>query len=51
MRFIHCADNSNINPHDKMYKIRPFMDKLKLKFLEHFVPEKNLNYGEVLWSP
>lgn len=48
MRFTHCADNSKMNPYDKIYKVRLFMDKLKLKFLEHFVPKKNLNYNETM---
>ncbi|KAG5872875.1 hypothetical protein JTB14_013027 [Gonioctena quinquepunctata] len=38
-RFIHFADNTGVDPDDKMYKLRPLTDNLKNKFLEHFVPE------------
>lgn len=46
MRFIHCADNTKPHESDKMWKLRPFMNKLKLKFLEHYQPEKQMNYDE-----
>lgn len=45
-RFIHFADNSAVDPNDKMYKLRPLTDHLNKKFLEHFVPEPNLSYDE-----
>jgi hypothetical protein len=45
-RFIHFADNNAIDSSDKMYKLRPITDALKVKFLEHFVPEQNLSYDE-----
>ncbi|KAG5886607.1 hypothetical protein JTB14_001031 [Gonioctena quinquepunctata] len=45
-RFIHFADNTAVDPDDKMYKLRPSTDYLKNKFLEHFVPEPNLSYDE-----
>ncbi|KAG5882698.1 hypothetical protein JTB14_011333 [Gonioctena quinquepunctata] len=41
-RFIHFADNTAVDPDDRMYKIIPLTDYLKDKFLEHFVPEPNL---------
>ncbi|KAG5872927.1 hypothetical protein JTB14_009337 [Gonioctena quinquepunctata] len=43
-RFIHFADNTAVDPDDKMYKLRTLTDYLKNKFLEHFVPEPNLSY-------
>lgn len=46
MRFIHCANNNEMNINDKVWKLRPVMDMLKIKFLEHFVPSQNLNYEE-----
>lgn len=46
MRFIHCANNNEINVNDKVWKLRPGMDMLKDKFLIHFVPSQNLNYDE-----
>lgn len=45
-RYIHFADNNNIDPTDKMYKMRPVSDYLKEKFMHHFVPEQNLSYDE-----
>lgn len=46
MRFLHCADNTQPNVHDKGWKIRPLMDKLKAAFLKYFVPEQDINYDE-----
>lgn len=46
MRFIHCADNTKPDESDKMWKLRPFMDKLKCKFLEHYQPEEKMSYDE-----
>jgi len=46
MRFIHCANNNEMNVNDKVWKLRPVMDMLKDKFLNHFVPSQNLNYDE-----
>lgn len=46
VKYIHCADNNNIDVTDKVYKLRPLMNLLKGKFLKHFIPEENLNYDE-----
>lgn len=46
MRFLHCADNSVPNPGDKMWKLRPLMDLIKSKCLEHFLPVEYLCYDE-----
>lgn len=46
MRFIHCANNNEINVNDKVWKLRPVLNMLQEKFLEHFVPSQNLNYDE-----
>lgn len=45
-KFIHFADNNNIDKADKMFKLRSLTDFLKKKFLLHFVPERNLSYDE-----
>lgn len=45
-KFIHLAENNNINQEDKMFKLRTLTDYLKERFLEHFVPEQNLCYDE-----
>lgn len=46
MRFIHCADNTALNPADKGYKLRPLMDILKRNCLQHFVPQEHLDFDE-----
>lgn len=46
MKFLHCADNLQLDPNDKMTKLRPFVNKLKRKFLEHFVPTPEISYDE-----
>lgn len=45
-KFIHLANNNNIDKSDKMYKLRSLTDKLKEKFIQHFVPEQSLSYDE-----
>lgn len=46
MRFLHCADNSKPNLDDKAWKLRPFREKLKAKYLQHYQPEKHTSYDE-----
>lgn len=48
LQFLHCADNNNPNLKDKAWKIRPLMDKLKERFLAHFVPEQHISYDETM---
>ncbi|KAL4132154.1 hypothetical protein QTP88_009361 [Uroleucon formosanum] len=45
-RFIHCADNTQIDAKDKAWKIRPLMNMIKNKCLENFVPQKHLAYDK-----
>ncbi|KAI4461519.1 transposase is4 [Holotrichia oblita] len=45
-RFLHFADNSKQDLTDKIWKMRPLMDKIKAKFLQHFQPEEDLCYDE-----
>ena len=45
-RYLHCADNLNIDKKDKMFKLRPLMDNLRGKFMTYFVLEPELNYDE-----
>jgi len=39
-------NNHSLDSQDKLYKIRPLVDKLKKKFVEHFVPSEHLNFDE-----
>ncbi|KAI4458697.1 transposase is4 [Holotrichia oblita] len=47
MRFIHCADNTKPYPDDKFWKLRPFMNRLKEKFLKYYQPEQHMSYDEI----
>lgn len=46
MKYIHCADNNEISQTDKMWKLRPLVDKLKGNFLKYFVPTEHINFDE-----
>jgi len=47
MRFINCANNNEMNVDEKVWKMRPVMDRFKkIFFLDQFVPAQNLNYDE-----
>ncbi|KAK9745018.1 Transposase IS4 [Popillia japonica] len=48
LQFIHCADNTNIDKEDKLYKLRPFINLLQKKFKEQFVPVENLDFDEAM---
>lgn len=46
LRFFHCKDNTQIDNTNKMWKIQPFIDKVKFNCANHFVPEQNLSFDE-----
>ncbi|CAH2104217.1 unnamed protein product [Euphydryas editha] len=46
MRFIHASDNNSLDKNDKMTKLRPLMNNLKQKFLDHTPIEQHLTYDE-----
>ncbi|KAJ8895385.1 hypothetical protein PR048_000717 [Dryococelus australis] len=48
LRFLHCADNTIIDNEDKIRKIRPLVEKFLKKYLEHFIPQQNLLYDELM---
>lgn len=48
LRFLHCVDNNNVDISDKMWKLRPFMNKIKEKFMKYYVPEENISYDETM---
>lgn len=45
-RFLHCADNNDPHLDDKVWKLRPLMDKIKANCLKYYEPEENLCYDE-----
>lgn len=48
MSHLHFADNASINRDDKLYKIRPLIERLQANFKKHFIPEQNLGYDEAM---
>lgn len=46
MRFLHFAENTQIDTKDKLWKLRPVVNILKRKYQENYVPTANLNYDE-----
>ncbi|XP_023312625.1 piggyBac transposable element-derived protein 3-like [Anoplophora glabripennis] len=46
LRFLHLAPNENMDQGDKLWKIRPFVKKIKEKCRKYFVPEKDLAFDE-----
>ncbi|KAG5875548.1 hypothetical protein JTB14_025762 [Gonioctena quinquepunctata] len=46
MRFLHCADNTKLDPTYKMTKLRPLIDQIKKCFLKNYLPEQNMAYDE-----
>ncbi|XP_039297544.1 piggyBac transposable element-derived protein 3-like [Nilaparvata lugens] len=47
-RNLHCADNTNYDRNDKMFKLRPLIEKLRIRFKEAFRPEPTLSYDEAM---
>ena len=48
MRFIHCADNTNLDRQDKMCKLRPLINLMKERFMKNYIPEQCMNYDECM---
>lgn len=47
LRFFHCENNENFVPNtDKLWKIRPFIEKLKKNFSNYFIPKQSLSFDE-----
>lgn len=46
IKFMHFTDNTKTPINDKMFMLRPLMDKLKEKCTKHFKVEQCLNYDE-----
>jgi hypothetical protein len=47
-RFLHCADNTKPDSQDKIWELRPLMDRVKNNCLKCFVPEENLCYNDCM---
>lgn len=48
LRFIHCADNTEVDEKDKMWKLRPLISKLQKNFLKYFEPTQHLSFDETV---
>ena len=46
MRYIHVTDNNQLEPDDKMGKVRPLLTHLNERFRIYFPKEKNLSFDE-----
>lgn len=46
MRYLHLADNDDLNANDKYAKVRPLFDLLNKRFMDHFPGETNLSIDE-----
>lgn len=46
LRFLHCADNNEMNVNDKLWKIRPLVENIRKKCLQHFISQQDLSYDE-----
>lgn len=46
LRYLHFADNFNLNQQDKMAKMRPLFTMLNEKYLAHWIPEQDINVDE-----
>lgn len=46
MRFLHFADNTRPDLHDKMWKLNPLINLLKKKFSDNFVASAEMDYDE-----
>lgn len=45
-KMIHFASPNQFNSADRMWKLRPFTDRLIERFMRNFHPEENLSYDE-----
>ena len=43
LQYLHLADNNNLNPSDKFYKVNPLLRMMNESCLENFIPEKNIS--------
>lgn len=46
VRSIHFSELADEDLNDRMWKLRPFTDRLKANFVKNFVPEQNISYDE-----
>ena len=45
-KYLHFADPSAVSREDKMWKLRPLLDHLRVRFMKNFQPSQQLSYDE-----
>lgn len=48
MPYLHFVDNNNVDPDDRLAKIRPVLDKMVAKFKENYTPSQETSTDEFL---
>ena len=46
LRYLHLADNNNLNPSDKFSKVNPLLRMMNESCSENFIPEKSISIDE-----
>ena len=46
LQYLHLADNNNLNPSDKFFKVNPLFKMINESCLQNFIPEKNISIDE-----
>ena len=46
LQYFHLADNNNLNPSDKFFKVNPLFKMINESCLQNFIPEKNVSIDE-----
>ena len=48
IKCLHFKDNNKQDKNDKYSKIRPFLDHLEEKFIQHFIPSQKISHDEAM---
>ena len=48
MKCLHFKDNNKFDKNDKYFKIRPLLDHLEEKFIQHFIPSQKISHDEAM---
>ena len=48
MKCLHFKDNNKLDKNDKYSKIRPLLDHLEEKFIQHFIPSQTISRDEAM---
>ena len=48
MKCLHFKDNDTLDTADKYSKLKPLLDHLQGKFVQHFVPSQSISHDEAM---